>query len=267
MLRVLPALAAFVAVSTTGLSAPSFADPASAAKRAPLRGPVEFGAGRSVRGDEIAPFPVVLPGPAVAPAAVQRINAAFAQDRRAVEDVAAQCRGDVKESTGKPAPPDAWSRTVEATMKGPRYLSIMVTDSSDCGGSYPNFGMQTPLVYDLATGSPVNWVRLFPPEVKAVLGTASDGSKVGEIVWPELTRRAKAQAEAECKPVFDDQAPVGFVISLDARAGALDATPTEFPHVVQACENPVALKLADLRALHFSPGLIEALEAAHAAQR
>ena len=240
---------------------------AQASSERPVAGPVQLQAQRSLHNGEIDQFPVVLAGPAVTAAVAQRINAALRRDQVLVNAAAEDCRASFKDDLNKPAPADAWTRTVEVTMKGPRYLSMMATDSYYCGGAYPNDGLQMPLVYDLDTGAPVDWIRLMPKGVSTKPGNGADGAKAGWVVWPTLTRIAKEDADPDCKDAFMDSDSMGFQIALDARAGELQATPTDFPHVYQACANPVALSIAKLRRLGFAPALVTALEAAHQAQQ
>ena len=117
-------------------------------------------------------------------------------------------------------------------------------------------------VYDLTTGRPVDWVKLFPPGAKGKLENSADGAVTGLVVWPGLTERAKAQADSDCRDVFDGDEYSGFSIGLDARTGELVAQPAELPHVIQACADDFRLSVADLRKLGFAPELVAALDAA-----
>jgi hypothetical protein len=147
-------------------------------------------------------------------------------------------------------------------MAGPRYLAYQVADSYYCGGPYPNDGLRSDFVYDLATGRPVNWLTLFPSGAVAKAGTSADGANLGLVAWHELTRRAALDAVDECRDVFAQNEYDGFTIGLDGHSGELVALPAEFPHAIQACAEEVRLNTADLRRLGFSHRLGDALAAA-----
>ena len=167
---------------------------------------------------------------------------------------------------GKAPQDSAWTRVVAVDMQGPRFLALTATDSYDCGSLYPNDGIQMPLVYDLLSGRPVNWLTYFPKGAIATLETSADGAKVGLVVWSELTRRANAAASKECKDAFGDDETVGraFGITLNGKSGTLVARPADLPHALQACGEDVALPAGELRRLGFAPELVSALEAAQA---
>ncbi len=147
-------------------------------------------------------------------------------------------------------------------MRGPRFVSFLASDSYYCGGAYPNDGLQSALVYDLTTGAPVNWLKLLPPTVQSVASTAADGTSVGLVTWPAVLDRARQHANPDCKDVFASDAEVSFALSLNARAGTLDALPVDLAHAVQGCGDTVSLPIATLRRLGVAPALVDALEQA-----
>jgi len=213
----------------------------------------------------VARLPVVQAGPALTPRNAASINAALRREDARVLNAAAECRASLREQTGRGSQ-NAWRRSVSIGMAGPRFLAVDLTDNYFCGGAYPNDG-QTSLVFDLATGEPVNWMPFFPPGARGRLNTAGDGATLGLVAWPELTRRAAAQAQPECREAFAEADYSGFSITLDARTGTLVATPAEFPHVIQACAEPIRLTAAELQWLRFSPVLTSALMSARRQQR
>ncbi len=211
----------------------------------------------------VAAMPQVVSG--VTPEVAAKMNAAFKRLDARVGAAAADCRKQFLEQQHKRGD-DAWTRGVEVTMRGPRYLSVMATDSYDCGGPYPNDGLLLPIVYDLNTGGAVNWLKLLPPGASSGLDSAGDGSKVGAVIWPVLTKMASAQAEKDCKEAFATADAVSFVLWLDARQGAVEAQPFSFPHAEAACADSVEIPVAQARKMGFNGEMLDALEAAHQLQ-
>ncbi len=224
----------------------------------PVPAPVELAPQPDLFTGHLQAFPRVLPGPAVTPAVAQTINVALAREEATVRAAAQDCRTSMRQEGHKPAN-DAWQRTVAVTMRGPRLLSFVATDSYFCGGPYPNDGLQTPFVYDLTTGRPVNWLSLLPAGPSAERGTAADGSKAGWILWPRLQQLAHQQAAGECKDAFSNE-PVAFAIYPDAASHSLKLFPADFPHVIQACAEPVSLDIPTLKSLKTPAALLTALE-------
>jgi hypothetical protein len=231
----------------------------------PVAGPVLLQPRPASTDRGVALLPMVASGPAVTPKNASSINAALRREDGRVLNAAAECRASFREQGGRGAQ-SAWRRSVSIGMAGPRFLAFDLTDNYFCGGAYPNDG-QTSLVFDLATGKPVNWLTFFPPGARGRQNTAGDGATLGLVAWPELTRRAAAQAQPECREALSDAEYSGFSITLDARNAALVATPAEFPHVIQACAEPIRLHTEELRRLRFSPVLIGALVTARRLQR
>jgi hypothetical protein len=151
-------------------------------------------------------------------------------------------------------------------------VSLVAADDYFCGGAYPDTATAA-LTYDLATGAPVNWARLFPKAVAgdAATETVSDGTVVGTLASPALSAlyRTKVVAQADpslrqdCAGLFD--APVPVMLWLDAAIPAVRMQTPSFPHAVKVCADAVSLTLADLKRLGAAPRLTEALVAAHAA--
>jgi hypothetical protein len=191
-------------------------------------------------------------------------NAALNSLNAKVAAVASDCRHDFREQQpGKPGR-DVWQREVDITMRGPRFLSLLATDSYYCGGMSPNDGLLLPLVYDLKSGRPVDWLTLLPTGAKAVLDTAADGSRVGVVVWPWLRRRAIHNADGECKSAFTDFAEVTFGLWLDAKKGALMAQPSGFPHAEAACAETISISVDEAARIGVAKELVESLKSAHA---
>jgi hypothetical protein len=205
----------------------------------------------------VAAFPRIA---APAGAAAQRINLALDRQDDNVKSVARQCAHD------------GWSRDVTVTMRGPRYLSLTAQDSWYCGGAYPDAGRLV-LVYDLDTGSPVNWARLLPAAMigSASLDTAGDGTRIGVIQSRVLqdyyvktrTSDPKDPLDADCRDVVQDPA-LKFTLWPDAHDGGIRIEPVGLPHVVAVCGGSVLIPAAALRRMGVQPSLADAIESAHA---
>ncbi len=212
----------------------------------------------------VASFPLVVAGPGVTAPIAAKINAALTSLDVKVATAASDCRQDFREQQPEKSSRDAWQREVDVTMRGPRFLSLLARDSYYCGGMYPNDGLLLPLVYDLKSGRPVDWLTLLPTGVSAVLDTAADGSRVGVVVWPWLRHRAISEADGECKSAFADSAEVTFGLWLDAKKDALMAQPLNLPHVEAACAHTISIPVDEASRIGLAKELMESLRTAHA---
>jgi hypothetical protein len=115
--------------------------------------------------------------------AERRINTALQRLDATVRKAAGAC----KDSDGK----SGWQRSVDATMRGPGFVSLLITDTVDCGGAHPDSGVMA-IVYDLRTGTPVDWTKLLPPGLTGVpsLDSGEDGTKTVRLASARLTARA-----------------------------------------------------------------------------
>jgi hypothetical protein len=198
-----------------------------------------------------------FPRLAAAGPVADRINAGLAAaDARAVKAMR-ECRND--------APRGSWTRTVDVTMRGPQFVSLVAHDGADCGGAYPNQPI-VPLVYDLATGRPVDWTRLFPRTVsgEATTMTGGDGTVLGVLASRTLSSRYLfgLKLEGACGSAFDDADPP-FMLWPDARAGGLVPYQEAPPHGVRACGGTVTIPVDKLIGFGTSARLIDAIAAAH----
>jgi hypothetical protein len=155
-----------------------------------------------------------------------------------------------------------WERRVNVTMVGPKFIAMVANDSQFCGGAYPNSDTFA-LVFDLATGKPVNWVGLIAPSAlaKPYSDTMYDGTKVGTLIVPALLKMSRDKADADCKDAFRDEQP--YQLWPDAKSGKLIAEPFGLPHVVAACGDNLELSIDEARKLGFDDGLLKAIEEAH----
>lgn len=206
---------------------------------------------------DVAAFPRIA---APADAATQRINLALDRLDKNVKSAASQCQGE------------GWTREITVAMRGPRYLSLAAEDSWDCGGAHPD-AARLVVVYDLGTGSPVNWARLLPASMiqSASLDTAGDGTRIGVIQSHALqnyyvkarTSDPKDPLDPECKDVVEDPA-LRFNLWPDAEGGGIQIEPEGLPRAAAACGDNVLIPVAALRKMGVQPALLDAIESAHA---
>ncbi len=211
----------------------------------------------------IESFPRVVAGGPISAAVAAKINAALQKLNTRVAAAGLDCRTQLHKNQPGESAAEAWKREVHATMDGPRFLSLLASDSYYCGGPYPNDGVILPLVFDLSTGRTVNWLTLLPSGPEAKLETAAEGSQIGVVVWSRLQTMAASQAQGDCKDVFKDGQPVAFALWLDARQHAVVAQPVSFPHVVAACASPVVIPADEAARMGFSKDLVSALRTAN----
>lgn len=206
----------------------------------------------------IAAFPQIVANRG--DAAAMQINRALEGADASVDRLAADC----KHYKG-------WHRNVAVTMRGPRYLSLIALDDWYCGGAYPDTDT-TALVYDLATGAPIAWARLFPPDFIAKAGPSPGGGVSDPILvdsprlWDLFVKTANAAEHDECNDVRNDPSGTGTKLMVwpDAKDDALELLAADFPHVVKACAGPATVPTAELRKLGVDPALLAAIDEAHA---
>jgi len=226
--------------------------------------------GGAVADDAVVSFakaPAVRKGVAAYPRLVgadpiiARINAALAKGDGRVRKGAKECFDDGKGQAD-------WSRTVDVTMKGPRFVSYVSHDEYFCGGAYPDVSTMA-LVYDLSTGIPVDWAKMLPASLAVTAGTSNgaDGTVLGTIASAKLGElyRAAAKADggdAECDDVLKET-EFHFILWPDARANGIGLMQMDLPHVTAACGPALTIPMAKLRELGIDAGLLDAIETAH----
>lgn len=194
----------------------------------------------------------------------KRINAALDADEARLRDSVRQCRSQPAQI------PNEWTRGVSTVMKGPLYLAFIAEDDAQCGNTYPSDYVLA-LAYDLRTGSPLNWERLLPPELRenVALDTALDGSRVGTVRARKLTELYVAEGQRqnawpeECDEVYEGD-PIDFFLWPDAKGGGIGVA-AYLPHVVTVCGAPVVIPTALLRPLGVDAALLDAIDAGHKA--
>lgn len=143
------------------------------------------------------------------PAVMKRINNVFDVAEARMREVAASCKG-------------GWDRKTSVTMAGPRYLRVLASDDFFCGGSYPD-DSNLALVFDLVTGSLVDWGKLLPELAKTQRSTTgANGAALRMISSPRLQELYKdgAKPDEDCASALDlDQRD--FIVWLNAKAPGL----------------------------------------------
>jgi hypothetical protein len=200
--------------------------------------------------------------------AVDRANAIIAAMNQSTLDALRNCDDLYRGSLGLPNSARVkadWLRRITVTMHGPRFVAMVATETSFCGGAYP-LNDHAAMVFDMTTGELVNWQKFFA----AVDGAAAepekakDGATSSEIVAPVLTNLALERAEGpECKRALEDFGELVFQVWPDARRGQLMLKATGQPHVTQACEETIGLSLPKARKLGISKEVLDAIEQAH----
>lgn len=206
-------------------------------------------------GPAIAALPRLVARPGDHAAAA--INHALAADDTDARNAAADCRATGKQHSD-------FSRSVQVTMRGPRYFSVTATRSWYCGGAYPDWSTAA-FVYDLASGAAVDWQKLLPASL--VDGTTDYTTPGDGIASAALTKLyiPAATDDADCRNVLTTwQGGLGFLLWPDAAADGIALAANNLPHVVKACGPPVTIGTAQLRGLGVDAALLDAIDAAHA---
>jgi hypothetical protein len=203
--------------------------------------------------------------------AERKINVALARFDSTARKAAAECQ---REGRGR----SWWERHVAVPMKGPRFISYVITDNVFCGGAHPSV-RTIAIVYDLASGLPMDWTALLPSSLTGTVETSTeeDGNQTVTLtsrrlhaLYVEQYRPKTGNSEIDAADE-DCRIAVGQARSaevppmmawLDAKEGGL-ATRLELSHAMQACVDDVVVPIATLRAEGASQQLINALQEAH----
>ena len=155
-----------------------------------------------------------------------------------------------------------YQRQVAVTMTGPRYLSMTMDDTYDCGGPHPD-DSQTVLTYDLKTGSPVNWEALLPPEAKGETIRSKGRLTIALMHWPAMLERAKKQAsgdQEECGDAYVGRGDISLNVYLSAEDHAIALQPNLTPHFYSAtCSTVVLIRADEAKRLGIAQPLIDAI--------
>jgi hypothetical protein len=182
---------------------------------------------------------VKFPDEAVMTRVNARLDTLEKRDRAARRD----CLAQIRQAKEKPSA-DSFSQRVLVGYLSARYLSINVLQNYDCAGPYPTNGAATPVTFDLRSGAAVDWTSLFKPGFLPREGKST--SKLADLY------RAKYRADTpndddECRDVIKDDDTLFRsqpTFRLDAQTGLV--MQPEFPHVIAACADDVALSADEL---------------------
>jgi hypothetical protein len=193
--------------------------------------------------------------------AERRINAALQRLDVNVLKAAGACKGG------------DWTRVVEAPMRGPGFLSLVITDSYACDGAAHPDAATASIVYNLAAGKPADWARFLPASLTGKQVLSEEGGsnfvtlsskRLFDLYLAGYTDGgATGEDLAQCKQAIRDSGdPPPANVWLDAKSGSL-AIEIELAHAVAACEDVVLVPASRLRGEGVQPALLKALAAAH----
>ena len=157
-------------------------------------------------------------------------------------------------------------------MSGPHLVSFVATDSYDCGGAHPDSSSQA-LVYDLNTGTPVDWAAYLPKSLLRTKATthAADGTILGTIAGAALTKLyieavRPDEIDASCRDALSE-ASLNFLVWPDVKANGLVLMQTDLPFVVAVCGPAATIPMVKLRQIGVSSRLLDSIATAHDAGR
>lgn len=198
-----------------------------------------------------------------ASAAEARVDAAVARLDARVRRAVRACRADGGTRT-------SWTRAIDVPMRGPAFLSYVVTDQVYCGGAYPSES-HAAIVYDLATGAPVDWATLLGTRLAGTqaLTEGPDGVKVVTLDSPRLRTLyaagydAAARAAGAPAACLGNGRAAGFVQPMLAWLNAAGLVLRfDLNHAMQACSVAVTVPVAVLQREGASARLTKALRGA-----
>jgi hypothetical protein len=216
----------------------------------------------AVAGAAPAPAPVVAAAPmhseGVKPAyprltkladakVMAKVNALLATLEKDDRQAYADCVSQLKDMKQKPTA-DTWREDVTVRYLSARYLSVEVVTSYDCAGAYPTNGAETPVTYDLTTGTQIDWTTMFKPGFLAPVSDAENAPPPGLTkLYRARYRMPKGKGDdADCRGAITDQDPFSSapIVWLDAKGGIVFQP--DFPHVIAACGDPLTLAPVDV---------------------
>ena len=204
-------------------------------------------------------LPRVVAGPAVSAESAQRINSNLSQYDAPMKFAARECIKPANPIGGEATHDLYWKRAVRISMRGPRYLSLISSDNYDCGGVHPASGTLG-LTYDLSNGQPVDWGRIRGADASWIHTRDEGGMEVELVRWPALKAMMLRKTDVSCRIILQEY-DVSFFLWLDAQTKQLMASTSGLPEVAKPSCEPLGLSVSELRSLHVSPTLIDALAA------
>lgn len=171
-----------------------------------------------------------------------KVNALLAAQEKTDRSARTDCLSQLKDAGEKPNA-DTYSTAIDVTYLSLRFLSVNVVTSYDCGGPYPTSGAEAPVTFELATGSAIDWSKLFKPGFLPP-DTADESEPPSALT--KLYRARYRNDDADCRGAITDQDPFADppAIWLDAKRGVI--VEPDFPHAIAACADEMALSPADV---------------------
>jgi hypothetical protein len=176
--------------------------------------------------------------------AMARVNALLATKEKEDRGAYADCLSQLKDMKMTPDK-DSYSEEVWVRYLSSRFISVDVSTSSYCGGAYPNNGIETPVTFDLVSGTQIDWANMFKP---GFLPAENAGEHVPASLLTKIyrARYSKSKDDADCRQAINEQDPFESapIVWLDVRGGVVFQP--DFPHVIAACGTPLTLSPAEV---------------------
>jgi hypothetical protein len=183
-----------------------------------------------------------------------RINRALA----VVDDITRSAVPDCKQ----------WKRTITVPMLGPLYLSLLIHDDRFCG-AYPDTQLVS-LVFDLRTGTPVEWKHIFPAEMIEKEDMTSNDGEAYEVdvtsptLWSLYAQLLSSSGHDDCGSALSDMEQwTRLMLWPDAAANGVGMQAADLPHAVAVCRVPAIIPSDRLHELGVTSEFLEALDEAH----
>lgn len=214
-------------------------------------------------GENVDSFPRVVPNENVSPPMAAALNSRFdrldSDMRKGLHD----CKTGARKMHQDDSAFD-YEHKLSVSMRGPRYLSVLVSDAYFCGGAHPENNDEA-LVYDVTTGAAIDWLTMLPGS--SIGYKAEDTSHSSSVIWPPLQQLALEQADDDCKDIYREK-NLSFILWPDADQGAIVAEADGLSHISSAlCGEQVVLDIPSAQRLGISPALLSLLATAHAASQ
>lgn len=136
---------------------------------------------------------------------------------------------------------------VQVTYLSPHYMTVRFRTNSSCGGAYPNAGTDA-VTFDLSTGAPLAWERVFGAGYKEALRKLYQGR------YPK-----DGNSDPDCQKIVRENFADDLSFWLDRKEGGLVVAPI-FAHVVQACGDEIAFGAEALAPLGADPRFLADLK-------
>ena len=173
-----------------------------------------------------------------------KVNALLATKEKEDRGAYTDCLAQLKDMKMKPDK-DSYNEDITVRYLSARLLSIEVVTSYYCAGAYPTNGAETPLSFDLSTGTAIDWTTQFKPGFLSVESKA-DVPPPSMLTKIYRARYSKAPDDADCRQAITDQDPFSGppIVWLDAKGGVVFQP--DLPHVTAACALPLTLTPAQI---------------------